>query len=35
VQKLNADPDLPRGDGVLDKAQARKLFPSPRYTLVT
>lgn len=34
VQKLNANPDLPRGDGVLDKAQARILFPSPRYTLV-
>lgn len=33
VQKLNADPKKPRGDGILDKAQARILFPSPRYTL--
>jgi hypothetical protein len=34
VQKLNADPTKPRGDGVLDKAQAKVLFPSPRYTLL-
>jgi hypothetical protein len=34
VQKLNADPDLPKGDGVLDQAQATILFPSPQYTLV-
>jgi hypothetical protein len=34
VQKLNANRDLPRGDGILDKAQARILFPSPRYTLI-
>jgi hypothetical protein len=34
VQKLNADPLKDRGDGVLDKAQAKVLFPSPRYTLV-
>ena len=34
VQKLNAQPDLPRGDGVLDEAQAKILFPSPRYTLL-
>jgi hypothetical protein len=34
VQRLNANPELPKGDGVLDRAQAKVFFKSPRYTLV-
>lgn len=35
VQKLNADPDGDAATGVLLPAQAKVLFPSPRYVLVT